>query len=81
VEILGTVLLVGGGIFCLAGGVWLLIAAFRQNPLWGFGCMFIPFVALAFLIVHWDKAGKPFLIQLGGAALIFAGSYLGGKLG
>jgi hypothetical protein len=38
--------------------------------------LFIPFVSLIFVIVHWAEAKTPFLRALGGAALIFVGMLL-----
>ena len=55
------------------GGIWVLIEAFKESILWGLGCIFIPLVSLIFVIMHWDKAGKPFLIQLVGIVLFAVG--------
>jgi hypothetical protein len=33
---------------------------------------------LFFLILHWDKAGKPFLVNLVGVLLIFGGAFMSG---
>ena len=50
--------------------------AFRVSILWGLGCLFLPFVSLFFLITNWDKAGRPFLIGLLGAAVLVGGVIL-----
>ena len=76
--VLGMMLMAVGGIAALVGGIWFLIVAFQENILWGLGCLFIPFVALVFLIMHWDKAGKPFLIELAGAVAAIVGSIMMG---
>jgi hypothetical protein len=51
-------------------GIQLLIAAFRTSVLWGLGSLFVPFVSLIFVIMHWNVAKKPFLRSLLGA-LVF----------
>ena len=72
-EFLGMILMGVGSIVSLVGGIMFLIVAFQESILWGLGCLFIPFVALIFLIMFWDKASKPFLIQLAGIVPIFVG--------
>ncbi len=75
---IGIVFLVVGVIVALIGGIWILVLAFQESALWGLGCLFVPFVTLIFVIMHWDKAGKPFLINLGGAAVMALGVVTGG---
>jgi hypothetical protein len=72
----GLVLVLMGAM--IVGGIWLLIVAFSESILWGLGCFFIPFVSLIFVIMHFDKAAKPFGIWLVGLIVMFGGSYLGG---
>jgi hypothetical protein len=59
--ILGNICIVIGFIIGLIFGIQLLIMAFRESIWWGLGYIFIPFVALIFVIVHWDEAKTPFL--------------------
>lgn len=54
----------------LAGYFMLVVAAFRIGALWGLGCLFLPFVSLFFLMMHWDVAKKPFGVQLLGGVLV-----------
>lgn len=76
---IGTLFVGAGGILCFVGGLWLLIEAFRSHILWGLGCLFLfPFVQVIFALTHWRRAGVPFLIGLGGSALIAVGVILGG---
>jgi hypothetical protein len=65
--------LVGLAGFILAawGGILILIEAFRTSILWGLGTLFIPFVGLIFVILYWDEVKRPFLMYLGGLALLF----------
>lgn len=77
-ELVGMALIVVGAIVSLVGGIWFLIEAFKESPLWGIGCIVVPLVSLFFLILHWDRAGKPFLIQLAGAVPLIAGIFIAG---
>jgi hypothetical protein len=77
-AILGMLLLVVGLIIAAVGGIWLLVVAFQESILWGLGSLFIPLVGLVFVIMHWEVAKKPFLINIGGAVLIGLGTIMGG---
>ena len=63
-----------GILISILSGIGLLIAAFRVSALWFLLCLFISPVALVFVILHWDVARNPFLLQLVGVGLIFAGA-------
>jgi hypothetical protein len=63
-ETLGLICLLIGVVIALIYGLKLLILAFRTSILWGLGYLLVPFVGLIFVIVHWDKAGSPFLRSL-----------------
>ncbi len=69
------VMLVGVVIGSIAG-IWLLIEAFRVSILWGLGSIFIPLVPIIFVILHWDRARKPFLWSLLGTVLIVVPSVI-----
>ena len=69
-ELVGMIILGIGGIISLIGGIWFLVVAFRQSVWWGLGSIFIPFVSLIFLIMHWADAKKPFFVSLLGAVII-----------
>jgi len=49
----------------LAGGIWLIVIAFKVSTFWGFVVWFVPFGGLVFASKHWDQARKPFLLQVG----------------
>lgn len=66
------VLLGIGAVLCIIGGIWLLVVAFQESIGWGLACLIIPFVSLIFVIMYWDKAKKPFLLNLVGAVLLVA---------
>jgi hypothetical protein len=67
------ILCVIGGIVMLVGGIMMLIEAFKEHVLWGLGWIFVPFVAIVFLIMHWDKAKKGFFIWLPGMVIYLIG--------
>ncbi|MEQ8635042.1 hypothetical protein [Gimesia maris] len=74
--ILVAILMLIGGIAIAVGGIWFIIVTFQESVLWGLGCLFIPFVSLIFLCMHWDRAGKPFLIQIAGLVPFIIGAAL-----
>lgn len=63
-----------GLIAAAVGGVWYLIVAFKEGPLWGIGVL-VPFVSpvvsVIFLIKFWNDAWRPFALNFVG--LIIAG--------
>ena len=69
---MGMLLFSIGWIVAFVGAIWLLIEAFKVSILWGLGC-FIPIISRLFLAMHWEVAKKPFLIYLGGFALVILG--------
>jgi hypothetical protein len=75
---MGILLLVIGAILMFIGGIWLLIEQFKESVLWGLGSIFVPFVALVFVIMHWDVSKRPFLIQVAGIVLLVIGAALSG---
>lgn len=75
-ELISIALILVGSIVSIIFGIHLLIVAFRTSILWGLGYLFVPFVALIFVIVHWSEAKTPFLRSLIGVALIILGMIL-----
>jgi hypothetical protein len=61
---LGAIFIIVGGLIALVYGIILLVKAFQTSVLWGLGYIFIPFVALVFVIMHWEETKKPFLMSL-----------------
>jgi hypothetical protein len=74
VSTLGPLLVLGGVIAGLVGGIWLLVEAFRVSADWGLACLFLPFVGLFFLMLHWDKAARPCGICIAGVVALFIGA-------
>lgn len=75
-EALSPVLILMGSPILIIGEIWFLIACFKKSIWWGLGCIFLPFIEIIFLFVHWNVAAKPFGIQIIGIALMLAGTYL-----
>lgn len=71
---IGSLLYWVGILISAVGGIWLLVVAFQESVLWGLGCLFIPIVSLVFVIMHWEKGGKPFLVSLGGGVIAVVGA-------
>ena len=69
-ETLGMIIWGIGGIIAFIGWIWFLVVAFRQTIWWGLGSLFIPIVALVFLIMYWGDTAKPFLMLVLGAVII-----------
>ena len=63
-DTLGMVMLGIGLIIGLIFGIKLIIVAFQESVIWGLAYLFIPFVSLIFIVVHWDNARSPFLKSL-----------------
>lgn len=76
-EMLAMILFFGGMLVSVVSGIWFLIIAFSESILWGLGCMFIPFVGLIFLCLNFSDTWKPFVVNLVGVAMAFAGFMIG----
>lgn len=61
--VLGVALLV-------VGQLWLVVRAFQHGLGWGLACLFVPFAALAFIVLHWDEAANPFFTSLAGLGCV-----------
>lgn len=74
----GLILMGIGGIALFIFSIMLLIEAFKESVLWGLGYLFVPFVSLIFVIMHWDKAKGPFIKLVVSAVVFFIGSAVAG---
>ncbi len=63
-DIIAYILMGIGFIIAIVYGIIILIKAFQTSIWWGIASLVIPFAALVFVVMHWDKAGKPFLMSL-----------------
>jgi hypothetical protein len=58
---------------------WLLATAFDEG--WGLTCMFVPFGLIFFVVTHWNKASKPFLLHILAFTLTGIGIFIQQDLG
>lgn len=65
-------LLCVGVLISAIGFFGFLSAAFNVNFLWGLGCFLIPGLSLVFLILNWEVAKRPFIVNLIGTFVVFA---------
>ena len=79
-EVIGMILMGIGCIGIVVGGIWFLIETFKTGALWGLGCLFVPFVSLIWLVLHWQQGSKPFLLQLAGMGVGVLGAMMGGQM-
>jgi hypothetical protein len=75
---LGHILLAAGLLVALIGQAMFLAVAFRRSLWWFFGCLFLPFVDLVFLILNWRAAARPFGIALLGLLVAGLGAGIAG---
>lgn len=72
-DTLGALTVWAGMLLLLVGGLAFIVVAFKESILWGLGVLFLPFVSLIFLILHWRTAKTPFFWQIGGFLLVLLG--------
>lgn len=65
-EQLAIYLWFAGLVVTAIGFAWLVIAAFRQRVLWGIGTLVFPPLGFLFLLLHWTRAHRPFLVAFAG---------------
>ena len=75
-QVMAFFFVVAGGLLAFIGGIWFLIAAFKEGFLWGLACLLIPVASLIFLILHFDKVWAPFAISCLASLLLFSGNYI-----
>lgn len=64
--------LVGGGV-SIVSGIGILIEAFQEGPLWGFGCLFFWPVQWIFIITFWDRCARLFFMHMAGGVVMGTG--------
>lgn len=76
-ETIAEALRILGVIVFAVGAIWLLVVAFKVEVPWGVACILIPCASLVFLMVHWDKAWKPFAVKVAGVLIILLAEAVG----
>ena len=72
-DTVGAIIAIIGALTVAVSGIWLIICAFQKSIVWGLLYMFIPFAALVYCVMDWQRAQKPFLIGVVGTIVIMAG--------
>lgn len=67
-----------GCILGLIGDLRFLVVAYRQGLFWFFGCLFLPFVNLAFLALNFRQTWRPALLSTVGFIVAGIGYWAGG---
>ncbi len=78
IKIIGFFLLFTGSIVCIYWQIRLLVAAFKCSLWWFFGCLFVPFADLAFVLFNFEVARKPFGLSLLGLIMTGLGGCMAG---
>ena len=77
-HVIGYILLILGLIGCLYWQIRFLVLAYHRSLLWFLGCLFVPFVDLVFLLLHFKIARKPFGLCLLGLIVAGFGGWMAG---
>ncbi|MCU0878596.1 MAG: hypothetical protein MUF06_12495 [Pirellulaceae bacterium] len=72
-RIAGICIIVVGWLVSFYSGLRILIIAFQEGILHGVLYLLLPFYPLIFIIMHWDKCGGYFLMNLAGGVFILVG--------
>ncbi|MFH1560904.1 MAG: hypothetical protein ABID84_05830 [Chloroflexota bacterium] len=62
----------------MAGGIWMIILAFRESVGCGLLYLFMPFYSLYYLFSRWDEMRKPFIVFVVGIVMLIVGVVLAG---
>lgn len=57
-----------------ACSIWLLVCAFKKSVVWGLLYMFVPFASLVYVIMDWNRASKPFLLNIASFVVMCVGA-------
>lgn len=61
---IGTIITFVAAIAALIFWIQILIVAFKKHIGWGLASLFIPFVGLVFVFMHWNETKTPFIRSL-----------------
>ena len=75
-EILAYILILGGLILYLTGKIWFLAVVFKENVIWGFGCLLIPVLSFVYFTMYWKETAKPFDVAILGLIILFTSTFL-----
>lgn len=80
-AVVAAIIMVIGVLVLFAGGIWMLVEAFKAGILWGLGCLLLWPVNLIFIVTHWEEAKRPLGTWFAGLAVVFVGGFLSGLAG
>ena len=69
--------LMAGLVAALVGGIVMLVTIASESIVCLLLCWLVPFYSLYYLTTRWEVMKKPFLIQMGGIALLALGGFFG----
>lgn len=67
-----------GFVIAIAGNIWFLVIAFKENVLHGVLCLVVPCYSLFYLITRWEACKEAFLVGLAGWFLYMVPMCAGG---
>ncbi|MGJ3247764.1 MAG: hypothetical protein ACFE0I_17015 [Elainellaceae cyanobacterium] len=73
--LIGLILLAIALLLMTIAGVWGLVLAFGEHPIWGFAYLLVPFAAFVFMIAKWSRRAvrKSFFLSFTGLAFWLSG--------
>lgn len=73
--LIGLILLAIALLLMTVAGVWGLVLAFGEHPIWGFAYLLVPFAAFVFMIAKWSRRAvrKSFFLSFTGLAFWLSG--------
>lgn len=71
-DVLAMILAGIGALILIASGIWYLVITFQKGVWWGLGNLFVPFVGIVFLVIHFRDAWRPFAANIVGIILLGA---------
>lgn len=71
---IGALFVLFGFVLLCIGSIWFIVTAFQESILWGLGVLFFHPVSLIFLILGWERAKRPFFLELLGLGILLFGA-------
>lgn len=65
-----------GILLSVIGSIWFYVEAFRQDVVWGFACLFIPFATLVFLFKYTERVLMPTGLSFLGIICLVAAQFM-----
>lgn len=75
-ALIGSIITFVAAIASLIFWIQILIVAFKKHIGWGLASLFIPFVGLVFVFMHWTETKTPFLRSLICFVVMIAGGVI-----